>query len=302
MTDEAGMLRMPGGVFRMGSDRHYPEEGPSRLVQVDPFWIDETPVTNAAFARFVADTGHVTTAEIAPRAEDYPDADPAMLKAGSAVFTMTRGPVPLNEPGRWWDYCFGASWRRPWGDATTHEDLPDHPVTHVTWDDAAAYAAWAGKRLPTEAEWEFAAWGGLEGAEFAWGDELEPGGRPQANYWQGRFPFENLQTDGWLRTSPVRAFPPNGYGLYDMIGNVWELTADWYASRTAPQSPCCTTVNPRGPAQSEDVLRQGPRRVMKGGSHLCAESYCRRYRPAARHPQVTDTSTSHTGFRCAKDA
>jgi sulfatase modifying factor 1 len=302
MTSGPEMRLLPGGVFRMGSDRHYPEEAPARAVQVDAFWIDVTPVTNADFARFVDATGFVTTAEIAPRAEDYPGADPAMLKAGSAVFRMTPGPVPLNEPGRWWDYSFGASWRRPWGDATTHADLPDHPVVHVTWDDAVAYATWAGKRLPTEAEWEFAARGGLEDADYAWGDEFEPGGKPQANYWQGRFPFENLMIDGWPRTSPVRAFAPNGYGLYDMIGNVWELTLDWYAAAQAPASPCCTLANPRGPAVSEDAARMGLRKVMKGGSHLCAETYCRRYRPAARHPQVTDTSTSHAGFRCAKDA
>ena len=165
-----------------------------------------------------------------------------------------------------------------------------------------AYAAWAGKRLPSEAEWEFAARGGLVDAEFAWGDEFEPAGEPQANYWQGRFPFENLVTDGWPRTSPVHAFPPNGYGLYDMIGNVWELTLDWYAAAEAPARLCCTIANPRGPVLSEDAARLGPRKVMKGGSHLCAENYCRRYRPAARHPQLTDTSTSHAGFRCAKDA
>jgi formylglycine-generating enzyme required for sulfatase activity len=298
-----GMLLIPGGVFAMGSDRHYPEEGPVRQVQVDPFWIDETPVTNAEFARFVVETGYVTTAEIAPRAEDYPGADPAMLRPGSAVFRMTRGPVPLDEPGRWWDYAFGACWRRPVApEPVSHADLRDHPVVHVTFDDAVAYAVWAGKRLPTEAEWEFAARGGLDGADYAWGADFEPGGRPQANYWQGRFPFENLQTDGWLRTSPVRAFPPNGYGVYDMIGNVWELTADWYASPQAPASPCCTVANPKGPAQSQDAARLGPRKVMKGGSHLCAESYCRRYRPAARHPQHTDTSTSHAGFRCVRDA
>lgn len=295
-----GMIWIPGGDFRMGSDRHYPEEAPARPVRVDPFWIDETPVTNAQFAQFVAATGHVTFAEIAPRAEDYPGADPALLKPGSAVFTMTRGPVPLNEPGRWWDYVIGASWRAPLGPGSVAAD--DHPVVHVTYDDAAAYAAWAGKRLPTEAEWEFAARGGLDGASYAWGEEFEPGGRPQANYWQGRFPFENLELDGWLRTSPVKTFPPNGYGVYDMIGNVWELTQDWYGQPQAPASPCCTAVNPRGPARSDDVARLGPRRVMKGGSHLCAESYCRRYRPAARHPQFADTSTSHVGFRCVRDA
>lgn len=297
-----GMRRLAGGTFRMGSDRHYPEEAPVLRVRVDPFWIDETPVTNAEFARFVAATGYVTTAELVPRAEDYPFADPRMLRAGSAVFQMTPGPVPLDDPARWWTYTFGASWRRPLGgEPVTYEDLPDHPVVHVTFDDAEIYAAWAGKRLPTEAEWEFAARGGLEDTDYAWGDEFEPGGTPQANYWQGRFPFENLKTDGWLRTSPVRAFPPNGYGLFDMIGNVWELTSDWYAAPAPGANPCCTVRNPRGPDRCDDEARLGPRKVMKGGSHLCAESYCRRYRPAARYPQALDTSTCHVGFRCARD-
>ncbi|MBJ7408779.1 MAG: formylglycine-generating enzyme family protein [Phenylobacterium sp.] len=296
------MCLIPGGAFRMGSDHHYPEEAPVRTVCVDAFWIDETPVTNAEFAAFVAATGYLTLAETAPNLADYPGADPTMLKAGSAVFRMTAGPVPMNDPGGWWHYSFGASWRAPWGDGTSHEDLPDHPVTHVTYDDAQAYAAWAGKRLPTEAEWELAARGGLDGADYAWGDEAEPEGRPRANIWQGRFPFENLALDGYERTSPVRAFPPNGYGLYDMIGNVWELTSDWFGAHVAPQSPCCTLNNPLGPLASEDAARLGPRRVMKGGSHLCADNYCRRYRPAARHPQAVDTSTSHAGFRCAKDA
>ena len=299
MTNTSGMVRLEGGVFRMGSDRHYPEEAPSRSVRVDPFRIDETPVTNRQFAAFVQTAGYVTLAETPPRPEDYSGADPALLQPGSAVFRMTPGPVPLTDAGAWWDYCFGASWRRPWGDETTHEDLADHPVVHVTHADAAAYAAWAGKRLPSEAEWEFAARGGHDSSDYAWGDAFEPGGVPQANYWQGRFPFENLATDGWVRTSPVRAFAPNGYGLYDMIGNVWELTADWYGAPQPAQAPCCTITNPRGPRQSDDLDRLGPRHVMKGGSHLCADNYCQRYRPAARHPQADDTSTSHAGFRCA---
>lgn len=296
LSTRDGMRRLPGGVFAMGAEERYPEEAPVRRVRVDPFWIDETPVTNAAFAAFVAATGHVTFAERPPRAEDYPGADPAMLRAGSAVFRMTPGPVPLDEPGRWWDYAFGASWRAPWGvEGPGWDALPEHPVVHVTCEDAAAYAAWAGKRLPSEAEWEYAARGGLESADFAWGDEFEPGGRPQANYWQGRFPFENLERDGWARTSPVRSFPPNGYGLFDMIGNVWEITADAYEVAEAPLRPCCVADNPRTPADPTS------RRVMKGGSHLCAESYCRRYRPAARHPLESDTSTSHVGFRCVRD-
>ncbi len=287
-----GMQRMPGGVFLMGSDDHYPEEKPARPVSVDPFWIDEIPVTNAAFAAFVEATGYVTQAEIAPSAADYPDADRAMLKAGSAVFTKTAGPIPLTDPAHWWAFTFGADWRHPWGPLSDLRGLADHPVVHVTCADAEAYAAWAGKRLPTEAEWEFAARGGLEGAAFAWGSDFEPGGRPQANYWQGRFPFENLRLDGYERTSPVRAFAPNGYGLFDMIGNAWELTADPYDQPPAAKA-CCTTSKLGAP---------GPRRVMKGGSHLCAETYCRRYRPAARYAQALDTSTSHVGFRCATNA
>lgn len=302
MTNDADMVRLEGGTFRMGSDRHYAEEAPVRSVHVDPFWIDVTPVTNRQFAAFVEATGHVTTAEIAPRAEDYPGADPALLQPGSAVFRITDGPVPLDDPGRWWDYRIGASWRRPWGEGPSQQELADHPVVHVTHSDATAYAGWAGKRLPTEAEWEFAARGGLDDADYAWGDVFEPGGAPQANYWQGRFPFENLALDGWLRTSPVQQFTPNPYGIYDMIGNVWELTGDWYAAPRASDSPCCTIRNPKGPSTSEELALLGPRHVMKGGSHLCAESYCRRYRPAARHPHAADTSTSHVGFRCARDA
>lgn len=292
------MRLLLGGVFSMGAEARYPEEAPVRPVAVGPFWIDETPVTNAGFAAFVAATDFVTFAEAAPRPEDYPGADPAMLRAGSAVFRMTAGPVPLDEPGRWWDYAFGASWRAPWGvDGPAWTELAGHPVVHVTHADAQAYAAWAGKRLPSEAEWEYAARGGLDGADFAWGDEFEPGGRPQANYWQGRFPFENLETDGWLRTSPVRSFAPNGYGLYDMIGNVWEITTDGYGMAEAPARPCCVADNPRTPVAAGPAAR----RVIKGGSHLCAESYCRRYRPAARHPLEADTSTSHIGFRCVRD-
>ena len=292
------MLRVPGGVFLMGSDRHYAEEAPAARVSVDPFWMDETPVTNAQFARFVAATGHVTLAETAPSLADYPDADPAMLRPGSAVFRGTKGPVPLIDPSLWWEFSFGADWRHPWGPESSLDGLADHPVTHVTFADAEAYSAWAGRRLPTEAEWEFAARGGLDDADYAWGDTLEPGGVPQANYWHGRFPFENLSPAGWERTSPVRSFDPNPYGLHDLIGNVWELTADWYAPRPAPARPCCVPSNPRGPDRGEGE----PRKVMKGGSHLCAESYCRRYRPAARYAQALDTSTSHVGFRCVLSA
>ena len=299
------MIFLPGGTFRMGSDRHYPEEAPAHRVTVDGFWIDRTPVTNARFRAFVRATGHVTLAERAPLAADYPGALPHRLTPGSLVFKPAKGPVDLRDHHAWWRFRPGAHWRRPLGPGSSIAGLDDHPVVHVAYADAAAYAAWAGKALPSEAEWEYAARGGLDGAEFAWGDALAPGGRHQANTWQGTFPYENLAEDGYLRTSPVTAFPPNGYGLHDMIGNVWEWTADFYAPRHAADAPkaCCIPRNPRG-GREESSRDPGepaipiPRRVLKGGSHLCAPNYCRRYRPAARHPHPVDTSTSHIGFRC----
>ena len=308
----AGMIAIPGGRFRMGSDRHYPEERPVRTVRVAPFWIDATPVTNDDFARFVAATGHVTGAETVPRAADYPGAPPDMLRPGSAVFRPEG--AALSAPMSWWAYVPGADWRHPYGPDSSIEGLGDHPVVQVCHADAAAYAAWAGKTLPTEAEWEFAARGGLDGADYAWGDDLTPAGRHMANTWQGDFPGGNLALDGYARTSPVRAFPPNGYGLYDMIGNVWEWTADWYAAPaaghgTAPAPggaprPCCSPAAPPRPDRDGSVApgdpARMPRLVVKGGSHLCAPSYCRRYRPAARQPQAIDTATTHIGFRCVR--
>jgi formylglycine-generating enzyme required for sulfatase activity len=299
------MVALAGGTFLMGSDRHYPEEAPAHPVTVSPFRIDATPVTNAQFRAFVAATGHVTQAEIAPRAEDYPGARPEMLRAGSLSFRPPVGRVNLNQPLSWWDFTFGANWRRPYGKGSDLRDLDHHPVVHVAYADALAYAAWAGKDLPTEAEWEFAARGGLEDAEYAWGAELTPGGRHMANTWQGAFPVENLRQDGYARTSPVRAFPANGFGIFDMIGNVWEWTKDWYVPRheANPGKACCIPANPRGPREDDSYdpdlpdIRI-PRKVLKGGSHLCAPNYCRRYRPAARHPEPVDTSTSHVGFRC----
>ncbi len=300
-----GMVFVSGGTYRMGSDKHYPEEAPVHCVSVDSFWIDETPVTNAQFRAFVEATGYITFAEIPPKAEDYPGALPHMLKAGSLVFTPPAGPVDLRNGACWWSFCFGANWRRPYGHGSWIKGHDDHPVVHIAYRDAEAYAAWVGKELPTEAEWEFAARGGLDGAEFAWGDELTPGGHHMANTWQGNFPCENLKLDRYERTSPVRAFPPNGYGLYDMIGNVWEWTTDWYAPKHPADAAkaCCIPENPRGPHRetsydpSQPKIRI-PRKVLKGGSHLCAPNYCRRYRPAARHPEPIDTSTSHVGFRC----
>jgi sulfatase modifying factor 1 len=299
------MTLIAGGRFRMGSDRHYPEEAPVRTVEIDAFLIDRAPVTNAQFARFVEATGHVTLAETAPSAGDYPGATPEMLQPGSLVFSPPRGPVSLQDPFRWWDFRFGADWRSPEGPGSSIEGRQDHPVVHVAHADAEAYARWAGKRLPTEAEWEFAARGGLDQAAFAWGEDLAPGGRMLANYWQGDFPRQNLALDGYERTSPVGAFPPNGYGLCDMIGNVWEWTDDWYADRPEPKGACCVPRNPRGGSLEQSYDPCMPdipigRKVLKGGSHLCAENYCQRYRPAARYPQPVDTSTSHVGFRCVR--
>ncbi|MGA8759312.1 MAG: formylglycine-generating enzyme family protein, partial [Stellaceae bacterium] len=211
----------------------------------------------------------------------------------------------MGDWSQWWAFKFGASWRRPNGPRSSLYGLNDHPVVHVAYSDALAYAKWAGKDLPSEAEWEFAARGGLDGAEFAWGNELTPDGKQMANTWQGAFPHENLKLDGYERTSPVAAFPPNGYGVYDMIGNVWEWTSDWYSLRheADSQKACCIPINPRGGREdaSYDSCQPEiriPRKVLKGGSHLCAPNYCRRYRPAARHPEPVDTSTSHVGLRC----
>jgi formylglycine-generating enzyme len=299
------MIRIEGGTFRMGSERHYPEEAPVHRVTVDGFWIDRTPVTNRQFREFVRATGHVTLAEIVPKAEDYPGALPHMLRAGSLVFSPPDYPISLSDWSRWWAFTFGASWLKPYGKGSSIKGLDDHPVVHVAYADAEAYAAWAGKELPTEAEWEFAARGGLEDAEFAWGEDFMPGGQLMANTWLGEFPHQNLSPRAYKRTTPVGSYPPNGYGLLDMIGNVWEWTTDWYAPKHEADAlkSCCIPENPHGgreegsydPRQPEIRI---PRKVVKGGSHLCAPSYCRRYRPAARHAQPVDTSMSHVGFRC----
>jgi formylglycine-generating enzyme required for sulfatase activity len=299
------MVRISGGTFRMGSDCHYPEEAPAHRVSVSDFWIDATPVTNRQFKTFVKATGYVTTAEIAPDPKDYPGALPHMLYAGSLAFMPPRHAVDLGDWSQWWSFLKGADWRHPYGPGSNINVLDHHPVVHVSFADAMAYAAWAGKELPTEAEWEFAARGGLEAAEFAWGNEFTPAGRHLANTWQGEFPTQNRADDGYERTSPVKAFPPNGYGLHDMIGNVWEWTSDWYTPRHEADAPktCCIPRNPRGGQEdaSYDPHQPNiriPRKVLKGGSHLCAPNYCRRYRPAARHAEPIDTSASHVGFRC----
>lgn len=300
------MRHIPGGVFRMGSDDHYPEEAPARRVRVGPFRIDVAPVTNRMFAAFVDATGYRTVAETPPDPRDYPGLSVEMARAGSLVFRRTARPVALDDYSQWWEFCFGADWRHPLGPDSGIDMLADHPVVHVAYADVLAYADWAGKSLPTEAEWEFAARGGLDGAAYAWGDELAPGGTMLANYWQGMFPFANTLEDGYERTSPIGSYPANGYGLHDMIGNIWEWTSDWYGAPKVDRKAkgnCCVPANPRGASERESRDRAAPevpigRKVLKGGSHLCAPSYCQRYRPAARHPQTVDTSTSHIGFRC----
>ncbi len=270
-TDD-GMVAISGGTFLMGSNDGYPEERPVREITVAPFRIDRTEVTNRQFTAFVAATGYLTLAERTPDAEDYPGADPALLVPGSAVFTPPASDGPAAD-GTWWRYIPGACWKHPEGPGSSIADCMDHPVVHVAYEDAAAYATWAGKRLPTEAEWEFAARGGLVNATYAWGDEFTPGGRYMANTWQGSFPRSNTGQDGFAGIAPVGQYPPNGFGLLDMAGNAWEWTATEAANST---------------------------RITKGGSYLCAPNYCQRYRPAARSPVSVDTSTSHIGFRCVR--
>lgn len=283
----------------MGSERFYEEERPLRRVRVDSFWIDKTPVTNAAFAAFVEATGHVTFVERTPDPKHYPGLDPSCAVPGSLVFQPADRPVPLDDFADWWAFVPGADWRHPGGPDSGIAGREQHPVVHIAWADADAYAKWAGKSLPSEAEWEFAARGGLEGAEYAWGDELAPAGAILANYWQGVFPV----AEGDYGTSAVGSYPPNGHGLSDMIGNVWEWTRDWYGiARTAKGPSCCSIANPRGSPIGDSyepgaAVRIG-RKVLKGGSHLCAPNYCQRYRPAARLAQPIDSATSHIGFRC----
>jgi sulfatase modifying factor 1 len=296
------MVWIPGGTFLMGSNAHYREEAPAHPVSVGGFWMDAYTVTNADFKRFVDATGHVTLAEKPVRPQDYPGAKPEALVPSSIVFRETAGPVDTRNPYQWWTYVPGADWRHPQGPKSTLQGLRRHPVVHVAFEDAEAYATWAGKALPTEAEWEFAARGGLEGAPYTWGEEFKPDGRMMANTWQGEFPWQNLLEDEYEWTAPVGSFPPNGYGLYDMAGNVWEWTTDWYQEHPKIQHACCTLDNPRGGSSEgsfdpRDTLRI-PRRVMKGGSYLCAPNYCHRYRPAARMAQPIDTATCHLGFRC----
>jgi formylglycine-generating enzyme len=301
----AGMVFIPGGACDMGDERFYPEERPVRRVEVDGFWMDERPVTAAEFRRFVRETAYVTVAERPLNPAEYPDADPELLVPGSLVFRKTQGPVNLDDFRNWWEYVPGACWKRPGGPGTTVNGRDRHPVVHIAHEDAEAFAAWAGKDIPTEAEWEFAARGGLERAVFSWGDEHFPGGKTMANTWQGEFPWQNLRLDGYEGTSPVGRFPPNGLGLYDMCGNVWEWTSDWFAPPESLEieSPCCGSRDPRvasehGKGAAREPGGQVARKVIKGGSHLCAPNYCLRYRPAARQGEAIDTSTGHIGFRC----
>lgn len=293
------MTLIPGGSVRMGSTDFYPEERPVTDVDVDDLWMDAHPVTNAEFRRFVKDTGWVTVAEAPPSEQAFPGVAPELLVPGSQVFTPTTGPVPLDDWRRWWRWQPGADWQHPEGPGSTLHGLERHPVVHVGWEDACAYAEWAGKRLPTEPEWEQAARGGLEQKRYPWGDEFLHRGREMANTWQGgRFPYRRPRLFNGAGTSPVEAFPPNRYGLYDVVGNVWEWTASaWTLDHAArpdrsPEHTCC------GPR----TLSEDDRKVMKGGSHLCAPEYCHRYRPAARQGQQVRSSTNHIGFRCVHDA
>lgn len=300
-----GMCWVPAGEFTMGATDFYPEEAPLHKVALDGFWMDSRAVTNAEFAAFVAESGYQSVAERAPNPEDYPGIDPALLLAGSVVFSKPPGRVSHQDYRAWWRYQPGACWHAPTGPGSSTYGLEQHPVVHVAYEDALAYARWAGKDLPTEAEWEYAARGGLERATYVWGDEPRPEGKVMANTWQGEFPWENLLEDGFEGTAPVGSFPPNGYGLFDMAGNVWQWTCDYFMPHhpADPTKACCTPKNPRveSKAQSFDPAQPHiliPRRVIKGGSHLCAPNYCLRYRPAARQGEMEDSSTSHIGFRC----
>ena len=283
------LVDLPGGTFRMGSTAFYPEEAPVHTAVVAPLAVERHPVTTAQFAEFVADTGYLTVAERPLEAAQYPGVPAADLAPGALVFRPTAGPVDLRDWRKWWDWAPGASWRHPFGPDGPHA-APDHPVVQVSYVDAAAYAEWAGRRLPTEAEWEYAGRGGST-TSYAWGDEVTPGGRLMANTWQGAFPYRNDGALGWRGTSPVGAFPANGYGLLDTIGNVWEWTTTPYSAhhRVDGAKGCCTPPRTPDPA----VLQ-----TLKGGSHLCAPEYCHRYRPAARSSQSQDSAATHIGFRC----
>ena len=289
MTDD--LVWIPAQNATLGSDKHYPEEAPAHAASVHGFWIQAYAVTNAEYAEFANATGYLTVAERELDPAEHPGAPPQNLQPGSMVFTRTTGPVDLRHLSLWWTWTPGASWRHPVGPRSSVDKRANHPVVHVAYEDAEAYAAWVGRALPTEAEWEVAARGGLYRATSTWGDEPERPGQQLANYWHGEFPWR--PEPGYGRTASVGSYPPNGYGLYDMAGNVWEWTTDWYAD-TREGDPCCAA----GSYDPQQPQFRIPRKVIKGGSYLCADSYCRRYRPAARRPQMIDTGMSHIGFRC----
>jgi formylglycine-generating enzyme required for sulfatase activity len=296
------LIELPGGQFRMGSTSFYPEEAPIHTVTVAPFAIERHPVTNAEFAEFVDATGYVTVAEKPLDPALYPGVAQEDLLPGALVFRPTAVPVNLEDWRQWWDWAPGAHWRRPFGDGSDIAGKDSHPVVQIAYPDAGAYAAWANRRLPTEAEWEYAAAAGAT-TVYAWGDEPTVDGNLMANTWQGRFPYRNDGAANWVGTSPVGIFPPNAFGLFDMIGNVWEWTTTPYSARgharrdagadgsslDLPANSCCPP-----PADPDPTVIQS----LKGGSHLCAPEYCLRYRPAARSPQSQDSSTTHIGFRC----
>jgi sulfatase modifying factor 1 len=301
----SAMVLVRGGPTDLGSRRFYPEEHPQVVVEVADVWLDVTPVTNREFAAFVEDTGHVTVPEKPLDPADFPGADPALLVPGSQLFTQAPAPIDLSDWTRWWRWQPGTTWRQPQDSADTWADLLDHPVVHVGWEDAMAYAAWAGKDLPTEVEWEHAARGGLRGVEFAWGDQLSPDGRRMANTWEGGFPWEGTDSDGFARTSPVGEYPPNGYGLFDMIGNVWEWTrSPWTPSHADLVGQAARADSHEGHTSccGQGLLHETDQRVTKGGSHLCSPAYCQRYRPAARQGHGIRDTTSHLGFRCVRRA
>jgi len=301
-----GMVWVPGGTFWMGCDGcGMPDALPVHLVSVDGFWMDRAPVTNAEFGRFVKETAYVTVAERPLDPRDFPGVPRDKLVPGSAVFHPTASPVPLDNPLQWWRYTPGASWKHPDGPASSLKGRDDHPVVHVAFEDVLAYAKWAGKRPPTEAEFEFAARGGLDRHKYPWGNELTPGGKSAANIWQGRFPERDRGDDGFPGTSPVTAFPPNGFGLYDMGGNVWQWCSDWYRPDTyAPRAQAgAVTPNPQGPADSYDPNEPGAaKRVLRGGSYLCTDQYCARYLVGSRGKSEVSSGTSNLGFRLVQSA